>query len=54
MSIQKSQVQTLDKIVVDLGKKETSLGITFVALSNKQKKINNFGHQKLAKSLKIT
>ena len=29
----KSQGQTIDKIVIDLGKSEQSLGLTFVALS---------------------
>ena len=32
-TIHKSQGQTLDKVVIDLGKKEISLGLTFVALS---------------------
>jgi hypothetical protein len=33
MTIHKSQGQTLDKAVIDLGKSERSLGLTFVALS---------------------
>ena len=33
MTIHKSQGQTMGKIVIDLGKNEQSLGITFVALS---------------------
>jgi hypothetical protein len=33
LTIHKSQGQTLSKAVIDLGKKETSLGLTFVALS---------------------
>ena len=41
MTIHKSQGQTLDKIVVDLGKKESSLGITFVA-SSRVKNYKNF------------
>ena len=32
-TIHKSQGQTLDKEVIDLGKSEKSLGLTFVALS---------------------
>ncbi|CAF0897468.1 unnamed protein product, partial [Brachionus calyciflorus] len=33
LTIHKSQGQTIDKAAIDLGKKETSLGLTFVALS---------------------
>ena len=33
LTIHKSQGQTLDKVVVDLGKNERSLGLAFVALS---------------------
>ena len=37
LTIHKSQGQTLDKVIIDLGKKEMSLGITFVALSRVRK-----------------
>jgi ATP-dependent exoDNAse (exonuclease V) alpha subunit len=33
MTIHKSQGQTLDMAVIDLGSKETQLGLTYVALS---------------------
>ena len=33
LTIHKSQGQTLDKVVIDLGKNERSLGLAFVALS---------------------
>ena len=33
LTIHKSQGQTLEKVVIDLGKTEQSLGLTFVALS---------------------
>jgi ATP-dependent DNA helicase PIF1 len=33
LTIHKSQGQTLKKIIVELGKKESTLGISFVALS---------------------
>ena len=33
LTIHKSQGQTLEKVVVDLGKSEKSLGLAFVALS---------------------
>ena len=33
LTINKSQGQTLGKVVVDLGKNERSLGLAFVALS---------------------
>ena len=33
LTIHKSQGQTLRKIIVELGKKESTLGITFVTLS---------------------
>ncbi len=38
LTIHKSQGQTIDKIVIDLGKSEQSLGLTFVALS----RVRNF------------
>ena len=41
MTIHKSQGQTIDKAVIDLGKSETSLGLTFVALS-RLKNFNDF------------
>ena len=41
LTIHKSQGQTLDKVVIDLGKNERSLGLAFVALS-RVKKFNDF------------
>ena len=41
MTVHKSQGQTIDKAVIDLGKSETSLGLTFVALS-RLKNFNDF------------
>ena len=41
LTIHKSQGQTLDKVVIDLGKNERSLGLTFVALS-RGKNVNDF------------
>ncbi|CAF0886973.1 unnamed protein product [Brachionus calyciflorus] len=41
MTIHKSQGQTLTKAIIDLGKSEKSLGLTFVALS-RLKNINDF------------
>ena len=38
LTIHKSQGQTLDKVVIDLGKNERSLGLAFVALS----RVKNF------------
>ena len=37
LTIHKSQGQTLEKVVIDIGKKETTLGLTFVALSRVRK-----------------
>ena len=37
LTIHKSQGQTLEKVVIDLGKSEQSLGLTFVALSRVKK-----------------
>ena len=41
LTIHKGQGQTLKKIIVELGKKEATLGVTFVALS-RVKNVNDF------------
>ena len=41
LTIHKGQGQTLKRIIVELGKKEATLGLTFVALS-RVKNVNDF------------